>query len=146
MIRANYFHDGYSQSGYVAAVPLMHGSLRFTYRPAMVEERSQLTDAARQLKSHLYDRHAAVFTAQKIVLWDLTDQRGREVPISAAALLRMQPELFVKLHRIVMGWIASDVDPDWPQETQERALDLEIESALAGRLVGEVCREHDEKN
>ena len=58
----------------------------------------------------------------------------------------MQPELFVKLHRIVMGWIASDVDPDWPQETQERALDLEIESALAGRLVGEVCREHDEKN
>jgi hypothetical protein len=116
MIRANYFHNGYSQGGYLAAAPLMHGSLRFTYRPAMVEERSQLSDAARQLKSYLYDRQAALFTARKIELWDLTDEGGREVPISA-----------VKLHRIVMGWIASDVDPAWPQETQDRALDLEIE-------------------
>ncbi len=145
MIRANYFHDGYSQDGYVAAVPLVHGALRFTYRPAMVEERSQLTDAARRLKSHLYDRHAATFTAQKIVAWDLTD-RGRDVPISAEALLRLQPDLFVKLHRIVAGWLASDVDPAWPSETRDAAVEVELAAALEGRPVGEVQRERDEKN
>ncbi len=53
MIAANYFHDGYTQSGFIAAVPRMHGELRFTYRPALVEERSQLSEAARQLKPHL---------------------------------------------------------------------------------------------
>src|ERR1700674_886459 len=103
MIGANYFHDGYTQGGFIAAVPLMHGSLRFTFRPALVEERSQLSDAAATLQAHLYDRQAAIFTAQKILLWDLTDVGGREVAVSAEALLRLQPGLFVKLHRIVLG-------------------------------------------
>lgn len=145
MFRANYFHDGYSQDGYVAGVPLVHGALRFTYRPAMVEERSQLTDAARRLKSHLYDRHAAAFTAEKIIAWDLTD-RDRDVPVSAEALLRLQPELFVKLHRIVAGWLASDVDPSWPAEVRDGALEVELAAALEGRPVGDVQRERDEKN
>jgi hypothetical protein len=146
MIGANYFHDGYTQSGFIAAVPLMHGSLRFTYRPALVEERSQLSDAAAALKSHLYDRQVAMFTAQKIVLWDLNDAEGREVAVSAEALLRLQPGLFVKLHRIVLGWIPSDIDPAWPAETMDRALDDETEAALAGHSVGELREEHDEKN
>jgi hypothetical protein len=125
---------------------MMHGSLRFTYRPALVEERSQLSDAAATLKSHLYDRQVAMFTAQKIVLWDLTDVDGREVDVSAEALLRLQPALFVKLHRIVLGWIPSDIDPTWSAETLDRALDDEIEAAAAGQSVGDLREEHDEKN
>jgi hypothetical protein len=143
---ANYFHDGYTQSGFIAAVPLMHGSLRFTYRPALVEERSQLSEAAAALKSHLYDCQVAMFTAQKIVLWDLTDSEGREVAVSADALLRLQPGLFVKLHRIVLGWIPSDIDLAWPAKIEDRALDVETEAALTGRSVGELREEHDEKN
>jgi hypothetical protein len=146
MIGANYFHDGYTQNGFIAAVPLMHGSLRFTYRPALVEERSQLSDAAATLKPQLYDRQAAIFTAQKLVLWDLADVQGREVAISAEALLRLQPGLFVKLHRIVLGWIPTDVDPDWPAETVARALDDETDSVFSGRPIGELREEHDEKN
>jgi hypothetical protein len=146
MIGVNYFHDGYTQSGFIAPWPLMHGSLRFAYRPALVEERSQLSEAAATLKSHLYDRQVAMFTAQKIVLWDLTDVAGRDVAVSADALLRLQPALFVKLHRIVLGWIPSDIDPAWPAETLDRALDDETASALSGQSVGELREEHDEKN
>ncbi|MBI3837399.1 MAG: hypothetical protein HY288_05645 [Planctomycetia bacterium] len=146
MQRANYFHDGYTQRGFIGAVPLMHGSLRFTYRPALVEERSQLSDAAATLKSRLYDRQVAMFTAQKIVLWDLTDVEGREVAVSADALLRLQPGLFVKLHRIVLGWIPSDIDPTWPAETMDRMLDDETESVFSGKTVGELREENDEKN
>ena len=146
MIAANYFHDGYTQCGFVAAAPRVHGALRFTFRPALVEERSQLSDAARQLKSHLYDRHAAAFTAQKIVEWDLVDARGVAVPVSGEALLRLQPDLFVKLHKIVAGWLVSDIDPAWPWTRQERVLDDELEAAVAGRTIGDVREERDAKN
>ncbi len=146
MIAANYFHDGYTQSGFIAAVPLVHGALRFTYRPALLEERSQLSDAARQLRSHLYDRHAAAFTAHKIVDWDLADCRGRAVPVSAEALLRLQPDLFARLHKIVTGWTASDVDPAWSRQTKDREIEDQLEAALTGHPVGEVREERDEKN
>jgi len=71
---------------------------------------------------------------------------AREVPISAESLLRLQPELFVKLHRIVLGWVASDVDPAWLAKERERSTEDEAEAALAGRAIGDVRQEHDEKN
>ncbi len=146
MIRASYFEDGYTRSGYIAPAPLMHAGLRFTYRPALVEERSQLNDAARQLASHLYDRHVAAFTSEKLVVWDLTDSQHEPVPISARALLRLHPDVFVRLNRVVLGWVASDVDPDWPQETCDQAREEELAAALADSTVGEVREEHDAKN
>jgi len=142
----NYFDDGYLQQGYVAAVPRLHGALRFTFRPTLVEERSHLVDAARQLQSAAYDRHAAQFTAAKLVSWDLRDSAGDEVPFSAEALLRLQPELFVKLHRTVAGWLPSDVDPAWDDETRLPALDAEAAAVLAGRPVGDWLQESREKN
>jgi hypothetical protein len=146
LIAANYFHDGYTQHGYLAAVPRKHGALRFTFRPALVEERSQLTEAARALKPYLYDRRAAAFTAEKIVAWDLVDARQTPVPPSGEALLRLQPDLFVKLHQIVAGWRVSDVDPTWPAAERERALDDELAAAEAGKPPGEVREERDAKN
>jgi len=146
MSRADYFQDGYTQSGLIAAVPRLHGALRFTYRPALIEERSQLYDVAGRLNSHLFDCHVARFLAQKIVDWDLVDAERQPVPASAEALLRIQPELFIKLNRIVLGTAPSDVDPDWPPETRDRLLDEKAAAALAGRTIGEIREENDEKN
>jgi hypothetical protein len=146
MNSVRYYHDGYTESGYIAAVPRLHGALRFAYRPALIEERSQLLDAAARLKAPLYDRHLAVFVADKLISWDLEDAVGTEVPIAAESLLRTQPELFAKLHRIVLGARASDVDPAWPSETKHRLFDDETEAALIGRAIGEVRAERDEKN
>jgi hypothetical protein len=146
MLRANYFHDGYTQAGFIAAVPLLHGPLRFTYRPALVEERSQLFDVAGQLSAHLFDCHIAQFLAQKLVDWDLVDADEQPVAPSAEALLRLQPELFVRLNQIILGTVASDIDPAWPLETRDRLLDEMAEAALAGRSIGEIREEHDEKN
>ena len=33
--------------------------------------------------------------------------------------------MFIKLHRIVLGWIPSDVDPHWSADEQDRALEDE---------------------
>jgi len=146
MLRADYFHDGYTQSAYIAAVPRLHGALRFTYRPALVEERSQLHDAAGRLNSHLLDCHVGQFLAQKIVDWDLVDAHRQPVAPSAEAVLRIQPELFVKLIPIILGTTASDIDPAWPPETRDRLLDEQAEAAAAGRTIGEIREENNEKN
>jgi hypothetical protein len=142
----NYFHDGYTQEGFIAAVPRLHGELRFSYRPALVEERSQLSDLAARMKSHLYDRQVAHFVAGKLVSWDLADPAGAEVGIAAESLLRLHPELFAKLQRIVLGCIACDVDPSWPGEQQNRLLEEASTAAASGRTVGGVRAEYDEKN
>ena len=142
----SYFYDGYTRDGFVQAAPLVHGELRFRYRPALVEERSQLVDSAAIAKSDAYDRQAAAFMAQKIVAWSLVEQHGREVHVSAAALLRLQPELFVKVYRVIMGWAASDIDPRWPLEAVSEVAAEELAAAVQGRSVGEIAEEHDEKN
>lgn len=146
MFCASYFDDGYSQSGYIAAVPRLHAVLRFIYRPALIEERSQLVDAARKLNGPQYDRQLAKFSAEKILSWDLTDARQQPVPVALATLLRLQPELFVKLHHVVLGWVASDVDPAWPTVTRERLLEESTAAQLSGQSIGNVCSEGDEKN
>ena len=146
MSSLSYIHDGYTQDGYIAAVPRLHGALRFAYRPTLVEERSQLVDVASRLRAQLYDRHLAAFVADKLISWDLSDGSGVDVPVAAESILRLQPELFAKLHRIVLGRAASDVDPTWPTEAESRLFEAESEAALNGRTIGELREEHDEKN
>jgi hypothetical protein len=146
MDRADYFHDGYSQSGFIAAVSGLHGPLRFSYRPALVEERSALYTAAGRLSAPAFDRHVAQFLAEKLIDWDLLDARRRPVEPAPETLLRIQPELFVKLSGIVLGTTASAIDPAWSAETADRILDDEIAAQTAGRTVGELREEQDEKN
>lgn len=143
---ASYFHDGYTRAGYVRPSPGLHEALRFDYRPALVEERSQLVDAAAGMRSDAYDRQVAAFLATKVLSWDLTDGAGGEVAVSPTAMLRLQPELFVKLYRVVLGWVGSDVDPRWSEDSAAEAVQIEHESALAGKTVGDLRQEADEKN
>lgn len=140
MICASYFDDGYTRAGFIAPVPMLHAGMRFVFRPARVEQRSRLNAAARRLPAHRYDRRVAAFAACQLVAWDVTDGRGHPVPISPAALLRLHPELFVRLTRIVLGWIAADEDPQWAREPELRepanpgttpALSTSAQSSLA---------------
>jgi hypothetical protein len=142
----SYIHDGYTQEGYIADVPRLHGALRFAYRPSLVEERSQLADLAARVRSQAYDRYLATFIADKLVSWDLQDCNGADVPIAAESILRLQPELFGKLHGVVLGRQASDLDPCWPTDAESRLFEAETEAALTGRTIGEVREEQDEKN
>ena len=142
MFGSDPFGDGYTESGFIAAAGERHAALRFTFRPPLVEEARRLRDAARQLTPDDYDRQAAVLTAAKIVDWDLADRP----PITAATLLGLPPELFVRLHEIVLGWTSSDIDPDWPLATRERATEVMQAAKLSGSSVGKVREDRDEKN
>src|SRR5436309_10839864 len=108
MKRCNYLADGYTQPGYLKAVPNLYEDLRFTYRPAVIEERSQILAGFSTTKPDAFDRKVAQFLAQKFKTWDVVDPRGQDVEVSAAAILRLPPELFQKLWQVVGGFEACD--------------------------------------
>jgi len=142
----DYFDDGYTRDGFIAAVPRLHGALRFSYRPVLVEQRGELRAAGAKLDSRGCTRHVAAFLTSQLVAWSLVDRRGQPVPVEADRLLRIHPELLIKLQNIVLGFVPSDVDPAWDEPAMQRELDESAAAALSGSTVGEVREERDEKN
>jgi len=146
MITISFLHDGYTRPGYIQVQERLHGPLRFTFRPALVSERSQLAAAAIGMPAVAFDQHVAEFLAGKVLSWDLRDECQGNVKLSADNVLRLHPELFVKLYTIVVGSVASDLDPEWTEEQRDECLSEVAKAQASGRTVGEVREECDEKN
>jgi hypothetical protein len=77
--------------------------LRFRFRPVLSAQRSALVEAAERSTAGQFDRQARELLAEKLVAWDLIDPAGQPVEIAREAIDRLQPELFLKLYRIVLG-------------------------------------------
>jgi hypothetical protein len=142
----NFIADGYTQPGYIRPVEGLHHALRFRFRPVLAEERSRLADMAGASTSTSYLRQMAALLAEKLEAWDVTDHRAQDVEISAANVLRLQPELLLKLQQIVLGAVASDVDPRWSDEQLDRLAEEELAAARAGCSIGEARQQEAEKN
>ncbi|HEX4147700.1 MAG TPA: hypothetical protein VHY20_01880 [Pirellulales bacterium] len=138
--------DGCTLAGYVAAAPGLHCALRFQYRPATISERICLAVSDGPEAAREFARHTAALLAEKLVSWQLVDAGMAAPPISAAAVLALQPQLFEKLHHIVLGYVASDIDPAWPLATADEVLRDEVAAQASGRTPGEVGCERREKN
>ena len=147
MSRADYFHDGYTQSALIAAVPRLHGALRFTYRPALIEERSQLYDAAGQLNSHLFDCHVARVPGPK----DRRLGSGRRTPAAGRPRGRIDAADAARNVR--------QAESDHPGHrrlghrsqlaARKRGIGCSTNRPRrrsAGRTIGEIREENDEKN
>lgn len=107
----SFIDDGYTEEGFIAAVPGFHGSLAFTYRPLLAEtrdklQRAQMTDVE---KGHKIAREEL---SRAIKSWDLSDRNGTKVQIAPANIARLRPMLQDKLYGIVTGQMASDLKPD----------------------------------
>jgi hypothetical protein len=137
--------DGYTEEGYIKAEPFIHGELRFRFRPRLVEEKSQILDqadaAGRNGESDKFDQRVAKMLSLAVAEWSLKDSKGGTVAISARTILQLKPRLNYKLYQIVMGMIPTDIDPNWPAEKQDAALDQEYESALSGKSPAAVREE-----
>lgn len=142
----NFIPDGYTESAFVRAIPNIHGDFRFEYRPMLVEERTPLLAASNSMKPDAYDRKCAAELAKKLVSWDLADEKGNAVPISAANILRLKPKLWGRVFAIVAGLDAHDGDPGLSVEKKGPDDDDQYESALSGKPVGDVRQEGDAKN
>ncbi len=98
------------------------------------------------LRAVQFDQQARELLAERLIDWDLADPDGNAVGIAREAIDRLQPELFLKLYRVVLGYSPSDVDPEWPAKQQEEFAADAREAEAAGKTVGEVRLERHEKN
>jgi len=102
--------DGVTCKGYIAAVPRLHGEVRFEYRPVLVSERSAwIAEMERTPNRH---KATAALLARKVVSWDVKDAKGELLPCNKPdSHLRLVTRVFDRLLGIVTGQEPSDPDP-----------------------------------
>ncbi len=136
----NFINDGYTETGFVAAVDGMHGELRFTYRPMLPEE----VDAVQAVLDQ--DNVARAHEAIRGVLVKQVKGWSDKLPITADSLKTIRPLLWNRLYMIVAGRSPSDPDPNaTPEESSGFVRDI-LEAGRTGQSVGEVRAEADAKN
>ena len=116
--------DGYTLKGYIAAEKGIHNEFRFEYRPMMTEQKVAMNNGlTRRAKDPLDQERflAKLVAANHLVSWDLFDERGDEVPVSANAILEnLLPPIWTKICSIVMQAMPSDVDPSADDESKDQ--------------------------
>lgn len=140
----NLIPDGYTETGYIAEEPRVHGELRFTYRPMLAEERDGIDKACRNLTVAQQHANYRKVLVAKLKSWDMTDQKGNAAEITDANIRIMRPVLFDRLYNVVAGYRASDVEKSGSDEGGN--IDHLLEAASLGAPFGLVTELADEKN
>lgn len=145
-MRSDFLDDGYTEKGYIAAEPGLHGALRFEFRPMLLAQRTPLLDRWEKLEPTKRDAIMAEFVTPNLLSWSLTDARGATVPISAANVLRLRPALQGKLVNVIMGLAAGDMDPEATDADRSATAELELRALLANQSVANIREAADAKN
>ena len=142
-----FIHDGYTRQGYIAERPRLHPALRFSYRPMLTENRYVILhqldqiDADRKARARLEAETVMAY----LVSWNLFGRQDEAIDVTVPNLLRVEPNLFLKLRNIVLGIEVGDEDPEWPEDQKSERHKASLAAALAGQ--GPEDREaDDEKN
>jgi hypothetical protein len=138
-------YEGYTAKGYIEAVPRLYDELRFTYRPVQAIERQKLIASMNKLG----DKHTEVtmgLVASRLVSWELKDDQGKDYPIGKESVMLLQPQLWVKLSNIVLGFDASDADPTWSSAESEQFDADALEAELTGKPVAQAQEDARLKN
>ncbi len=138
--------DGYTEKAYIQLSLGMHGELRFSYRPMLVENRSAVLRSFDKMTAEAADIKSSDLMAEHITEWDVKDARGEIVPVSVDVMRRIRPQLFYRMWGIMLGTGASDIDPKWEESAKTREADLQFTTASQPKAIGEVREEDAEKN
>lgn len=145
-MHSGYIHDGYTERGYIAAVPRLHPALKLTFRPFLQEERHRLLTENQKLHPSKSSLNTANVLAKKIQTWDLADENGEPIKVVADAIRRLKPALFERLIGVVMAIDPSDEDPDAMPEDLSAGLADELAALDTGRPLADVKAASDQKN
>jgi len=132
--------DGYTEKGYIKAVPLLHDALRFEFRPFLAEERSKLLREQSELAEEKRDFLIAQAFVAHLVSWDLKDAKGNAIKIDLNIARRLKPALFYRIWAIILGSEASDLDPDWAEDDAAENIEIEKDAHSMPAPIG-VARE-----
>ena len=125
--------DGYTRNGYIKEEPLLYPAVRFQYRPlltgdqAVIQRAINISPDARQ-----QEQIAAETIVNRVVSWDIVDDKGHDLPITASNALRIPPVLFNRIHKCCMGREGGDADPQWGDVEVDAVSERQFREALAG--------------
>jgi hypothetical protein len=139
-------NDGYTEQGFIAEVPGIHGEVRFKFRPMRCEVRSRVMDAMKDKKPAEQDAIVAKHLADHIVEWNVEDDRGKSVPVKIDTFRRLKPKLFYRLWDVVLGFDATDIDPAWGDDAVADHVDDLMEAADSPEPIGAATEARDAKN
>ena len=139
--------DGWTFRGFIEAVPNLNPDIRFTYRPCVPEERSDIVEKLADKPAKIQDQLLARALAARIKSWDIKDQTGALAPVTADFMRRLQFPLFDRLTGIVIyGNRISDTDPQWTDDERRDEDEAELEAALTGTPVTDATVDQAAKN
>ena len=154
MTSANFIADGYTQPGYILPVDRLHDALRFRFRPVLAEERSLRAFPLRlgpdhATAAHCYLRRGGGAAGRKTSSIGISPTPARQAtsrsrrPTCCVCSLELSA---FKLQQIVLGVVASDIDPRWPDEQINRLAEEELAATAGGCSIGEARQQESEKN
>lgn len=142
----NVIQDGYTRSGYVAAVEGLHESLAFKFRPMLPETVDAVGESLKSKSARDGNRVLAAAIVNQLVEWSEVDADGKSLAITIDTVRRLPWKLFNRLYSVVSGMGPSDPLPEAkPVEDQDFAAAL-IEAAETGKPFGLIDAERSEKN
>ena len=133
--------DGYTEPGYIRAEEGLHGELRFSFRPILVEQQAPLVVSLETMKPVEKVRRIAQVIAEQVNQWSLTDAQGDPVPVTEKTTRRLKFSVFYRLWGIVLGTEPTDIDPEWSQEHTDEERCLQSRAAESETPVGQVKEE-----
>jgi len=145
-VSAFIFDDGYTENGYIAAVPGIYPALRFEFRPMLIKEYLEYAKVSMKLEFFEDRREMAHALTKKLVRWDLKGRDGELVVFKPDNLLRLKLTLFDKLFKVVAGNVAPDNDPEQGDVSTDADDALVAEARKKGCTVAELRENRDAKN
>lgn len=148
MFRESFIDDGYTEDGFIDAVPrLFDKPLRFKFRPCLPEQKAKIVAKLRVAKADESERIHAVALAETVTEWDLVNKAGDAQPLKAQSFLRLKPFLLSRLADIVIyGVEGGDVDPNWPTDKKKDHDETAGLSVLTGEVFADQRDGDNEKN
>ena len=139
-------NDGYTERAVLHEVPHLHPRVEFRFRPMLVAEVADYWQQAEGLKGAQLRRLVAAHLANKVKEWDVKDDRGEAVPVTAANVMLLKDHLFKRLFGVVSGQEPPDAAPDRSPEEARADFEDVLKAAESGRSVREVREEREAKN
>lgn len=137
-------YDGLTEKAFIAAVPRLHGEMRFKFRPPTTERINRFLDGLKKNSLVAMCKAEAESMATNIVEWDLTDPDGKTLPIKTATVAALQPSLFKRVKEIVLyGADGGDLDP---ADEAKELMEVTADSAEKGLSLAQIREDRDVKN
>lgn len=113
--------DGYTQEAFIDAVPGVHGTLKFTYRPMLPEEVEELAYRVNKFASEPRKSTACICKAieDHLESWDAKDSNGADVEPTLNNIRRLRYPLLGAVRYIIEGLRAGDVPRDGDSDEEE---------------------------